>query len=196
MEINRFSLRNPLNNLRLFNFTQILTLTALTSVHDILAFVIPILLTFVQMKYPNENLFKTRPVAMNIVLYTLLAYSFAFGVRHRFLNPDNPYPWFHMAMLLFGFASLASILSLVFPNYYYSWAFMLCVLSILLLFGWLLLGLARRLWRQIQAQIGHRIFPRPIRAIRRRMRKLRPILPLTMPYQQVGPFAVTPMITQ
>ncbi|VVA40251.1 PREDICTED: L484_002648 [Prunus dulcis] len=53
--------------------------------HAILAFIIPVLLTLVQIRYPaDQDLFQAHPTAMKVLLSCLLAYCLAFGILGYF----------------------------------------------------------------------------------------------------------------
>ncbi|KAI5345271.1 hypothetical protein L3X38_013148 [Prunus dulcis] len=71
--------------------------------HEIFAFMIPTLLTLVQMRFPALDLFQTHPTAVTVLLSSLLAYCFAFGFG------VHAYEWSRMAMLLSCFTLVASI---------------------------------------------------------------------------------------
>ncbi|ONI21627.1 hypothetical protein PRUPE_2G076600 [Prunus persica] len=87
--------------------------------HDILAFIIPTLLTLVQIRYPaDQDLFQTHPMSMSVVLSSLLAYCLAFSlwvlsIRHYARGQNLAYAhfWCPMAMRLFGSASVTSLFS-------------------------------------------------------------------------------------
>ncbi|CAL8121861.1 unnamed protein product [Prunus armeniaca] len=76
--------------------------------HDILAFIIPTLLSLVQIIYPAyQDLFRTHPMAMSVVRSSLLAYCLAFSlwvlsIRHYARRQNLAYAhfWCPMAMRL------------------------------------------------------------------------------------------------
>lgn len=169
------------NNTQLMNFGQILILPATASNysnrhdhdHDVVAFIIPVLLTLVQIRYRAENLFKTLPITIIFVLSSLLGYCLAFSFwvligrthgshSHRFATE---FRWCRMAKLAFGSVSVASLI----------WLLLDCwqaVLSVLLA-GQLLILLLTLL------QLLRKFLPllRPVRP--NRVRRTYPLLPLT-----------------
>ncbi|CAL8121935.1 unnamed protein product [Prunus armeniaca] len=113
--------------------------------HDIFAFIIPTLLTLVQMRFPALDLFQTHPTAITVLLSSLLAYCFAFSFG------VHAYEWSRMAMLVFGSLSVASLLWLLFFPHYYSYL-ILCVL----LLPVAVLGfdrVVRKLWLSIHQEL-------------------------------------------
>ncbi|KAK9910802.1 hypothetical protein M0R45_034746 [Rubus argutus] len=102
--------------------------------HDIVAFTIPVLLTFVQIRFPSEDLFQTHPITIIVVLCSLLAYSlaFAFSVLVRYFHRyDYSRKWCCMAMVLFGSVSVASLVWLLVSTLVY----LLLVGQVLLVLG-------------------------------------------------------------
>lgn len=142
--------------------------------HDIVMFVVSILLTLVQIRFPSENLFHTHHKTMVVVMSSLLIYCLAFGVisrndtifSHRFGNSE--YNWCCMAMVVFASVSVASLLSLLFPHFPHSSSkpvlYLLWVGQLLLVLG---------LLRKLVLQLVKKILP-PL-SLRRRSR----LLPLT-----------------
>ncbi|KAL6290020.1 hypothetical protein ACE6H2_007530 [Prunus campanulata] len=92
--------------------------------HDILAFIIPTLLTLVQIRYPaDQDLFQTHSMAMSVVLSSLLAYCLSFclwvlSIRHYARGQNHAYAhfWCPMAMGLFGSVSVTSLLYILYPH--------------------------------------------------------------------------------
>ncbi|CAB4300090.1 unnamed protein product [Prunus armeniaca] len=92
--------------------------------HDILAFIIPTLLSLVQIICPaDQDLFRTHPMAMSVVRSSLLAYCLAFSlwvlsIRHYARGQNLAYAhfWCPMAMRLFGSVSVTSLLYILFPH--------------------------------------------------------------------------------
>ncbi|KAL6290023.1 hypothetical protein ACE6H2_007533 [Prunus campanulata] len=116
--------------------------------HEIFAFVIPTLLTLVQMRYPAVDLFQTHPTAITILLSSLLAYCFAFSLGNHSLEY-----WCRMAMLVFGSLSVASLLWLLFLPHSSSYL-ILCVLLLLLVVVLSLKRLVnRKLWQRISQEL-------------------------------------------
>ncbi|KAL6290028.1 hypothetical protein ACE6H2_007538 [Prunus campanulata] len=118
--------------------------------HDILAFIIPILLTFVQIRYlaDRQDLFQTHPLTMMVMLSSLLAHCFAFSLLIRLSGSGTRmYNCCRMAMMVLGFLSVVSLLCLLFiPN---CSNLILCILLLLVV----MLGLnrlVRRLWQHIR----------------------------------------------
>lgn len=89
---------------------------------EVVGFAIPILLTLVQIRYPAEDLFRTRPIAITLVLTSLLCYCLvlAFGIRIRqrrgHAHARRSF-WYRTALTVFGSVSVASLLALLFPHY-------------------------------------------------------------------------------
>ncbi|KAL6290022.1 hypothetical protein ACE6H2_007532 [Prunus campanulata] len=140
--------------------------------HEIFAFMIPTLLTLVQMRFPAVDLFQTHPTAIRVLLSSLLAYCFAFSFG------GHAYKWYRMAMLVFGSLSVATLLWLLFFPHYYSYYLMLCVLS-LPVAGLGLDRLVLKLWQRIRQELG--------RAQNRISRRACPLLPMTsmnVPHRQ------------
>ncbi|KAI5345239.1 PREDICTED: PRUPE_2G142700 [Prunus dulcis] len=128
--------------------------------NNILAFTIPTILTLVQLRYTEEDLFKTHPIIMMVVLSSVLSYCLAFsllGLLRLFLklaiissdefdSYEYIYKWCQIIMMLFGSLSVASLFWLLLfsrssscpPLFYLT----LCFLFLLPL---LLLGLASKL---------------------------------------------------
>ncbi|CAL2241276.1 unnamed protein product [Prunus armeniaca] len=122
--------------------------------HDMFAFVIPTLLTLVQMRFPAEVLFRTHPTAVTVFISSLLAYCFAFSFG------GHAYKWCRMAMLVFGSLSTATLLWLLFFTHYYSYL-ILCVLF-LPVAGLGLDRLVLKLWQELrraQNSISQRACP-------------------------------------
>lgn len=95
------------------------------SIHyDIVAFVVSILQTLVQIKYPSEDLFRTHYRTMVVVMSSLLAYCFVFGAISYIDHSYGPYGhryglkhnWCCMALMAFGLVPVVSLLSLLFPD--------------------------------------------------------------------------------
>lgn len=104
-----------LNNVQFINFAPAAASTY-DRYHDIVAFTIPVLLTFVQIRFRSEDLFQTHPITIIVVLSSLLAYSlaFAFCVLVRYFHRyDYARKWCCMALVLFGSVSVASLVSLL-----------------------------------------------------------------------------------
>ncbi|PQQ17276.1 hypothetical protein Pyn_39341 [Prunus yedoensis var. nudiflora] len=100
--------------------------------HDIFAFMIPTLLTLVQMRSPAvEHLFQTHPTAITVFLSSLLAYCFAFSFG------VHAYKWSRKAMLVFGSLSVASLLWILLVPYSSSYL-TFCFLLLLVVWCWAL----------------------------------------------------------
>ncbi|CAL9006823.1 unnamed protein product, partial [Prunus brigantina] len=84
--------------------------------NTILAFTIPTILTLVQMRYAQEDLYRTHRTIMMVVLSSVLAYCLAFSLLGLLLllmklsvisdEHDQShayiYKWCHVTMMLFG----------------------------------------------------------------------------------------------
>lgn len=122
-----------INNVQFINFAPAAASTY-DGYHDIVAFTIPILFTFVQVRFPSEDLFQTHPITITVVLSSLLSYSLAFAFSvlvsyfHRY---DYSRKWCCMAMVLFGSVSVASLIWLLVSTLVY----VLLVGQVLLLLG-------------------------------------------------------------
>ncbi|PQM42856.1 hypothetical protein Pyn_08071 [Prunus yedoensis var. nudiflora] len=99
--------------------------------NTILAFTIPMILTLVQMRYGQEDLFKTHRIIMMVVLFSVLGYCLAFSflglllllMKLSVISDEHDqshayiYKWCHVTMMLFGSISVASLLwLLLFPH--------------------------------------------------------------------------------
>ena len=127
---------------------------------SILPFTISMILTLVQMRYGQEDLFETHHFVMVVVLSSVLTYSLA-SLLGRLLLLMRPsvsagtasdehdchaymYKWCHITMLLFGSPSVASLLwLLLFPHSSY-WRPVL-YLVLMILFSLVVLVLASKL---------------------------------------------------
>lgn len=154
------------NNIQFMNFGQILIQPATASNdsnrhdhdHDVIGFIVSVLLTLVQIKYPAENLFKTRPITIIFVLSSLLGYCLAFSFWE--------FRWCRMAKLAFGSVSVASLI----------WLLLDCWQDVLylLLAGQLFILLLKL------PQLLRKFIPPLLRPVRpNRDRRTYPLLPLT-----------------
>lgn len=144
------------------------------SIHyNIVAFVVSILLTLVQIRYPSEDLFRTHYKTMVVVMASLLAYCFVFGVISYIDHAYGPYGhryglkhnWCCMAMMGFGLVPIVSLLSLLFPDS--AWRPVLYLLWVVQLL--LVIGLLRKLVLLVMK------FLPPLH-----VRRTPPLLPLTL----------------
>lgn len=91
-----------------------------SDLHDIVSFVVSIVLTLIQIRYPSDNLFDKHHRTMVVVMSSLLIYCLAFGVLSRsdttFGDSTTEYNWCCIAMVVFGSVSVAALLSLLFPH--------------------------------------------------------------------------------
>ncbi|KAI5345274.1 hypothetical protein L3X38_013151 [Prunus dulcis] len=126
---------------------------------SILPFTISMILTLVQMRYGQEDLFETHHFLMVVVLSSVLTYCLA-SLLGRLLLVMRPsvsagtasdehdchaytYKWCHIIMLLFGSLSVASLVWLLIFPYYSFWPPVL-YLVLIFLFS-LVVGLALKL---------------------------------------------------
>ncbi|EEF47630.1 conserved hypothetical protein [Ricinus communis] len=84
-----------------------------TSLHAILAFVVPVLLDFIEIKCQgsSKSPFETHPVTTQFAIASLLAYSIAYGIELAF-----PSRLSQAIMMIIGSCSLASLASLLLPD--------------------------------------------------------------------------------
>ncbi|KAL6290027.1 hypothetical protein ACE6H2_007537 [Prunus campanulata] len=106
--------------------------------HGIFAFTIPTAMSLVQMRYPNQNLFRTHPLLMMLMMCSVIAYSLAFILELLLLtvsgaphDDERPRNW----SLASGLVSLTFLLGLLFsPPSSWPWLpVLLCFLLVTLL---------------------------------------------------------------
>ncbi|KAL6290030.1 hypothetical protein ACE6H2_007540 [Prunus campanulata] len=154
----------------------------------VFAFTISTILTLVQMRYAQEDLFETHRFLMVVVLSSILAYCLAFSLLGRLLLVMRPivsastasdehdchaymYKWCYIIKLLFGSLSVASLLwLLLFPHS--SWRPVL-YLVLIFLFSLVVLGLASKL----VLAVGK--FFSPVCRGQNHVRRTSPLLPLS-----------------
>ncbi|KAL6130722.1 hypothetical protein ACLB2K_069101 [Fragaria x ananassa] len=124
-----FGMSNPSNiNMYFFANNQYTNPSSIYSGHhDVVAFTVAILLTFIQIRYAAENLFQTHPITIILVLISLLAYCLSLvGFQmHMFLirrNHDVDCDRYagarkrcSLGMMFFGFVSVSLLAALLFP---------------------------------------------------------------------------------
>ncbi|CAB4300088.1 unnamed protein product [Prunus armeniaca] len=150
--------------------------------NTILAFTIPTILTLVQMRYAQEDLFRTHRIIMMVVCSSVLAYCLAFSLLGLLLllmklsvisdEHDQShayiYKWCHVTVMLFGSISVASLLwLLLFPHSSSSRLEIYLILSLLVL-----LGLASKLVPAVAK------FLSPVGRGQNHVRRASPLLPL------------------
>ncbi|KAB2595378.1 hypothetical protein D8674_030828 [Pyrus ussuriensis x Pyrus communis] len=102
--------------------------------NNIIAFLIPTILTLVQMRYPQQNLFQTNPTLTMISMWSVLAYCFAYSLLELLLlftsrdtatystsTYDIATCLWRTAMMVFGSVSVASLLWLLLFHSPRSW---------------------------------------------------------------------------
>lgn len=155
--------------------------------NNILAFTIPTILTLVQLRYTEEDLFKKHPIIMMVVLSSALAYCLAFSLlgllrlflklaiisSNEFDSYEYIYKWCQIIMMLFGSLSVASVLWLLFFSHSSSCS-PLFYLTLCFLFLLLLLGLASKLPPAVTKFLS----PAFIRG-QNRVERTSPLLPLS-----------------
>ncbi|BFG22083.1 hypothetical protein CerSpe_083570 [Prunus speciosa] len=103
---------------------------ASTSTHAILAFIVPILLTFVQIKFPGSIMsaspFETHQTLTLVSIASLIAYCLAVGARLRF--PTHAPTCSRFAMRFFGLLSVSSLLSVLLPGSWHPVPFLIFIL--------------------------------------------------------------------
>ncbi|VVA40257.1 PREDICTED: PRUPE_2G179900, partial [Prunus dulcis] len=112
--------------------------------YDIFAFTIPTLLTLVQMRYPDVDLFRTLLTPLTILLSGLVAYCFAFSFG------DHANKWSRKAMLVFGSLSVASLLWILFFSHYSSYLTLCFLLLLVVVLGFD--RLIQKLWQSIHQE--------------------------------------------
>ena len=150
--------QNPNNHVLNMYFTnynislrQILNRSSSTSIHPndtVVAYLIPIILTFVQIRYTSEDLFQTHPKTIAVFISSFSAYCLAFWFVSRSpndgLRDTRKYKRCCKARIVFGSVSITSLASLLFPNSWQPSLFFLWVGELLLV-----LALLRRIpWKQ------------------------------------------------
>lgn len=87
-----------------------------TSTQAIVAFIVPIILTFIQIKFQalTSSPFETHHAATMVAITSLLAYSLAVAARIRF--PTHSPTHSRFAVRISGLLSVASLLSILFPD--------------------------------------------------------------------------------
>ncbi|ONI23289.1 hypothetical protein PRUPE_2G180200 [Prunus persica] len=139
-------------NILLINLAQQVPAPASTSTQAILAFIVPILLTFIQIKFQplTSSPFETHHAATMIAIASLLAYSLAVGARLRFPTHSPTYSRF--AVRFSGLLSVASLLSLLFSDSWHHVPYMVFFMYLMSeCFAWV--GMIGRLAYQ---QVVHR----------------------------------------
>ncbi|KAL3497548.1 hypothetical protein ACH5RR_040280 [Cinchona calisaya] len=118
------------------------------------AFVVAVLLNFLQVKCQgkDESPFETHPKTMLAAIVSLLVYCLSYDAKLRIpANTSSTYTYFnysvHGCMAIFGHLSLASVLSVLFPEFLCPILFSLSILLSLLqlppsgfktIWGWLM----------------------------------------------------------
>ncbi|KAI8546643.1 hypothetical protein RHMOL_Rhmol07G0135500 [Rhododendron molle] len=129
-------------------------LPSTSSCHGVLAFVIPVLLSLIQLKYQGNQTspFATHPKSTGFAVVSLLLYCLAYDAEARAISsvPSRPRPTYSWiparAMAVFGSLSMASLASILFPD---SLCPMLCLL-------WLAGDLLLRLRKLLRGKQGSR----------------------------------------
>lgn len=119
------------------------------SVHAILAFLFPLLLNFLQLKFSADQaslfLFQTHPIITMLPITSLLAYWLSLGASLRFPCYSH---WFRIAAVFFGLLSVASLSLLLFPHLLFLLPYVIYVLVLVpvLLLPMFILPLYRSRW--------------------------------------------------
>lgn len=108
-------------------------LPSTSSHHGVLAFIIPVLINLIQLKYQGNQTspFATHPKSTGFAVVSLLLYCLAHDAEARAISsvPSRPRPTYSWiparAMAVFGSLSMASLASILFPD---SLGPMLCLL--------------------------------------------------------------------
>ncbi|CAL9006818.1 unnamed protein product [Prunus brigantina] len=155
--------------------------------NTILAFTIPTILALVQMRYAQEDLFKTHRIIMMVVLSSVLGYCLAFSLlgvlpllmKLSVISDEHDqshayiYKWCHVTMMLFGSISVASLLWLLLFPHSSSCHLVIYLILCLLLLPVVLLGLAYKLVPAVAE------FLSPACRGQNRIRRASPLLPLS-----------------
>lgn len=125
---------------------------AFTTLHAILAFMVSMLLGFVEVKYQGKptSPFDTRPLATSLVVFCLVFYCSLALVAHLGLAPARCARALPILMMLAASLSVASLASLLLPGRFHSFPYFLLFA---LLSGVLLRRLARHLYMWVQNRI-------------------------------------------
>lgn len=113
----------------------LINLAASTSTHAILAFIVPILVAFIQIKFPGISVlsspFETHRNTTIVAIASLLAYCMAVGVSLRFPAWARS-TWYRFSILFLGLLSVASLLSILLPD---SWNHVPYIMYIIYVMG-------------------------------------------------------------
>ncbi|KAF7138416.1 hypothetical protein RHSIM_Rhsim07G0111400 [Rhododendron simsii] len=88
---------------------------SLESCHNVLAFIVPVLLSLLQIKYQGNKIspFETHPISMEISVASLLFYCLGYHAKSR-------WPTYALVvsrgMVVFGSLSVVSLASILFPD--------------------------------------------------------------------------------
>lgn len=129
-------------------------LPSTSSCHGVLAFIIPVLISLIQLKYQGNQTspFATHPKSTGFAVISLLLFCSAHDAKARAISsvPSRPQPTYSWiparAMAVFGTLSMASLASILFPD---SLGPMLCLL-------WLAGDLLLRLRKLLRWKTGSR----------------------------------------
>ncbi|KAA8522202.1 hypothetical protein F0562_012875 [Nyssa sinensis] len=107
-----------------------------TSRNAILAYIVPVLLNLIELKYQgkDDSAFEAYPKTMCFAVTSLLMYCLAYYVELKF-SSSHP-TWFgifyaralHHSMVLFGSLTMASLASILFPDPVRPVLYVLCIL--------------------------------------------------------------------
>ncbi|KAL3497527.1 hypothetical protein ACH5RR_040259 [Cinchona calisaya] len=94
----------------------------MSSRHAIFAFLVTLLLNFLQVKYQGkaESPFETHPKTMLVAIVTLFIYCLSYDTKLRFTNHNTSSAYIsfvNISMAIFGPLSLAAISSILFPEF-------------------------------------------------------------------------------
>uniref|UniRef100_A0A5B7CCL4 Uncharacterized protein n=1 Tax=Davidia involucrata TaxID=16924 RepID=A0A5B7CCL4_DAVIN len=95
--------------------------SASNSCHTIFAFILQLLLKFIELKYQGKDNspFDTHPKTMSVAITSLLMYCLAFDAELRVSSIQPTFPCgraVHHSMVLFKSLSVASLASILFPD--------------------------------------------------------------------------------
>ena len=89
--------------------------SAFASYHPVVAFLVPILISLLQLKYHGTytSPFETHPKSMGVSFVCLILYCLAYNAEQRQLNPSDNAWFVHRGTVFFGSLSAASMASTI-----------------------------------------------------------------------------------
>ncbi|KAL7182724.1 hypothetical protein ACSBR1_041416 [Camellia fascicularis] len=131
-------------------------LNNLSSCHAVLAFIVPVLLNFLQLKYQKLEIspFETHPKSMSVAIASLLMYCLAYDAELRFSASQRTQTYARRGVVVFGWFGLVSLASILLPD---SVGPLLYSLYVLFSSGELLSRRLQMLWKWVHRIIMGRV---------------------------------------